>query len=128
MRIIVAISAFVTAMALSVAGARAMTIARPATGAGYFRRAAMLLSGPSPRVITIAVVFLGTITATASIAALGAVLGAIRRSSRTGWRGREGLFLFVIFLGMIFACYAAAIWLPPLEIWPILGPLLFLIQ
>ena len=32
--------------------------------------------------------------------------------------------MFVIFLGMIFACYAAAIWLPPLEIWPILGPLL----
>jgi hypothetical protein len=74
--------------------------------------------------ITIAIILLGTITIAGTIAAIGAVLGIIRRSSQTSGRRWEGIFLSTIVVAMIFGCYGAAIWLPPLPIWRILGPLL----
>lgn len=129
--IIFSIVAFVVAMILSVASAQAMAIAGATSvaSAGYFIKAQFMLRSYVPmsiahRAITAAVVLLGTITVTATIAVLGGVLGAIRRSSQLGGRRWEGIFLSFIFVAMIFACYSAAIWLSSLQVWQILGPLL----
>jgi hypothetical protein len=125
--IIGSIVAFVVAMAISVASARAMTIAGAtpaASSAGYFRQVRVAGVGSSHPAIAVAVVLLGTITVAVTIAVLGAVLGAIRRSSQTGGRRWEGILLFFIFVAMLFGCYGAPIWLSSLQMWQILGPLL----
>jgi hypothetical protein len=112
-------------MALSIASARAMTIAATAlaASAGYFRqvRFGHAGGGSTHPAIAIALVLLGTITVTAIIAVLGGVLGAIRRTGERRW---EAVFLSFIFVVMILACYSAAIWLSSLQMWQILGPLL----
>jgi hypothetical protein len=124
-QIIISIAAFVVAMGLSVASARAMTIAgaTPAASAGYFRKVAMILGG-THRAIAVSVVLLGTITVAAWIGVLGGFLGAIRRSSRTGGHRWEGVLLSFIVIAHIIACYVAPIWLSSLQMWQILGPLL----
>lgn len=116
-------------MILSVATARAMTIAdaHPAPWAGYFRRVASvstnLIINVTPATVAIAVVFLGTITVAATIIVWAAVLNAICRSNLATGHRWEAVFLAIIVLAMIFACYGTAIWLSHMKVWQILGPL-----
>jgi hypothetical protein len=129
-RIVASIAAFVAAMAISVATARAMIIAapQPAPSAGYFRRVASVtaisINVVGPRAIAITVVLLATIGVTVTVALFGAAMGAIRRSSQTGGHRREGVLLSVIVITMASACYGTAMWLAPSQTWQILGPLL----
>ena len=95
-QIIVSIVAFVVAMALSVASARAMTIAgaHPPSSGGYFTKVAAITTEirivVSHQAIAIAVVLLGTVSVTAIIGLLGTVLGAIRRSSNIALSAQQG--------------------------------------
>src|SRR5262249_34113573 len=122
--------AFVAAMALSVASARAMTIADPRqpASAGYFERVnaviAKLNITVGPRAVAITIVLLGTIAVSLMVALFGAVLAAIRGSSQDGRHQWEGVLLSAIVVVMIAVCFSAAMWLSHLEVWQILGPVL----
>jgi hypothetical protein len=61
------------------------------------------------------------------IAVISAGLGAVRRLADASGHRWEGAFLSLFIPIMIFACLGAAIWLPPLTIWQILGPLLLIL-
>jgi hypothetical protein len=84
---------------------------------------ALLMPTVSP-VVIIAIVFLGAVSFATTIAVISAGLGALRRFNETVGHRWEGAFLSLFILGMILASLSAAIWLSPLRLWQMLGPLL----
>jgi hypothetical protein len=118
-RTVFCIAAFVIAIALAVAQAGA-TIVGSAHAAEVTTRVNIVVT----RAVTIVVAFLGAVSVAATIAVVSAGLDAIRRFADTAGHRWEGLFLSLFIPIMIVACLGAAIWLPPLTIWQILGSLL----
>ena len=77
--------------------------------------------------VTIAIALAGAVTTATGIAAIGAVLAAIRRLNRAGKHRWEGLFLSSVLVALIIACLGAAKWSSPLSLWQMLGPLLLFV-